>query len=138
MNKVSALQSFAGFDDFLGYLAISAALLAVFLALYVRITPYREIALIRDGNRAAAYSLAGTLIGMAIPLASAIEHSVNPIDMAIWGAIALAVQVIVYGLARLALPDIARDIPAGKEAAGIFVGAVSLAAGILNAACMTY
>ncbi|MFN0164466.1 MAG: DUF350 domain-containing protein [Burkholderiales bacterium] len=137
MNKSQWLHSFAGFDDFLGYLLIAAVLFAVFIAIYVRITPYREFALIRDGNRAAAYSLSGTVLGMVIPLSSAVEHSVNPIDMAIWGFIALAVQLVVYALARLALPNIAADIPAGKEASGIFLGAMSLAAGILNAACMT-
>ncbi|MBL8379456.1 MAG: DUF350 domain-containing protein [Burkholderiales bacterium] len=138
MFKTQVLQSFAGFDEFLGYLCIAAGLLILFVALYVRITPYREIALIREGNRAAAYSLSGTLLGMAIPLASAIEHSVNPVDMVIWGAIALAVQLLVFVLARMALPNVATDIPAGKEASGLFLGVVSLAGGILSAACMTY
>ena len=138
MMKLQILESFGGFDDFLIYLAISAALLAIFLAIYVRITPYREVALIREGNIAAAFSLSGTVIGMAIPLANAIEYSVNPIDMAIWGAIALLVQLLVFVIARITLPHIAEDIPAGKQASGIFLGAISIAAGILNAACMTY
>ena len=138
MTKYQILESFGGFDDFLIYIAISAALLAIFLAIYVRITPYREVTLIREGNIAAAFSLSGTLIGMAIPLANAVEYSVNPIDMAIWGAIALLVQLLVFVIARITLPHIAADIPAGKQASGIFLGAISIAAGILNAACMTY
>ena len=138
MTKYQILESFGGFDDFLIYIAISAALLAIFLAIYVRITPYREVALIREGNIAAAFSLSGTVIGMAIPLANAVEYSVNPIDMAIWGAIALLVQLLVFVIARITLPHIAADIPAGKQASGIFLGAISIAAGILNAACMTY
>ena len=138
MTKYQILESFGGFDDFLIYIAISAALLAIFLAIYVRITPYREVALIREGNIAAAFSLSGTVIGMAIPLANAVEYSVNPIDMAIWGAIALLVQLLVFVIARITLPHIAADIPAGKQASGIFLGAISIEAGILNAACMTY
>ena len=138
MTKYQILESFGGFDDFLIYIAISAALLAIFLAIYVRITPYREVGLIREGNIAAAFSLSGTVIGMAIPLANAVEYSVNPIDMAIWGAIALLVQLLVFVIARITLPHIAADIPAGKQASGIFLGAISIAAGILNAACMTY
>jgi putative membrane protein len=39
---------------------------------------------------------------------------------------------------RLFLPDLTRQINDGKVAAGVFLGALSLAAGILNAACMTY
>ena len=138
MFKLQMMESFAGFDDFLLYLAISSVLLGVFVAIYVRITPYREIALIRDGNMAAAFSLSGTLIGMVIPLANAVKFSVNPVDMAIWGFIALMVQLLVFVIARMALPHIAEDIPAGKQASGFFLGAVSIAAGILSAACMTY
>ena len=41
MTQYQILESFGGFDDFLLYLAISGVLLAVFVALYVRITPYR-------------------------------------------------------------------------------------------------
>jgi putative membrane protein len=136
--KTEILESFAGFDDFLIYLAIAAALLMVFVAIYVRITPYHEVPLIREGNKAAAFSLSGTLLGMIVPLAHAVEYSVNPVDMAIWGFIALAVQLIVYVIARITLPNIAKDIPAGKEASGIFLGAISLGAGILSAACISY
>ena len=138
MTKYQVLESFGGFDDFLLYLAISGVLLAMFVTIYVKITPYREIALIRDNNMAAAFSLSGALIGMVIPLANAVEYSVNPIDMAIWGFLALAIQLLVFVIARIALPNIAVDIPAGKTAPGFFLGAISIAAGILNAACMTY
>ncbi|MBL0125300.1 MAG: DUF350 domain-containing protein [Betaproteobacteria bacterium] len=138
MTQYEILESFGGFDDFLLYLAIASVLLAVFVAIYTRITPYREIALIRDNNMAAAFSLSGALIGMVVPLANAVEYSVNPIDMAIWGFIALAIQLIVFVIARIALPNIVVDIPAGKQAAGFFLGAISIAAGLLNAACMTY
>ncbi len=138
MTQYQILESFGGFDDFLLYLAISCVLLAIFVALYVKITPYREIALIRDNNMAAAFSLSGAMIGMVIPLAIAVKYSVNPIDMAIWGFLALAIQLLVFVVARIALPNIVVDIPAGKTAPGFFLGAISIAAGILNAACMSY
>lgn len=138
MTQLHIMESFGGFDDFLLYLAISGVLLAMFIAIYVRITPYRELALIRDNNMAAAFSLSGTVIGMVIPLANAVEYSVSPVDMAIWGFIALGIQLLVFVIARIALPNIAQDIPAGKQAAGFFLGAISIAAGVLNAACMTY
>jgi putative membrane protein len=138
MARYQLMESFAGFDDFLVYLGIAAALLAVFVAIYVRITPYREIALIRDGNSAAAFSLSGTIIGMVLPLASALENSVNLVDLAVWCTIALAVQIVVFIVARIALPNIVKDIPADKQASGIFLGAISIAAGLLNAAAMSY
>ncbi|MBS1222013.1 MAG: hypothetical protein H6R23_1633, partial [Proteobacteria bacterium] len=45
---------------------------------------------------------------------------------------------LAYGVSRLLLPNLARNIPAGHIASGVFVGILSLAIGILNAACMTY
>lgn len=132
------VTSIRGLDDFLVYLAASILLVVIFLWIYIHITPYREIRLIREGNAAAAASLSGALLGFVIPLASAVAHSVALIDMLLWGAIALVIQLIAFGVVRLFVPTIGVDIPAGKVAPGVFVGAVALAVGILNAACMTY
>jgi putative membrane protein len=131
-------DSFAGFDDFLVYLAVALVLLALYIAIYIRVTPYREIALIRTGNMAAAYSLSGAVIGFVIPLASAIEHSVSLVDMAIWGLVAMLVQLGAYVAVKLTIPTLARDIPDGHVAQGFFMGAMAIAVGLLNAACMTY
>ena len=131
-------HSARGIDDFLLYLAASLVLLAVFVAIYIQITPYRELALIREGNAAAAASLSGTVIGFAIPLAQSVAQSVNVAEMAMWGAVALAVQILVFFVATRLVPDIRRHIPEGKIAAGIFLGTISIATGLLNAACMTY
>ena len=131
-------SSARGIDEFLLYLGASLLLLVVFIAIYIWITPYRELALIREGNVAAAASLSGTVLGFAIPLSQAIAQSVNLAEMAMWGAIALAVQILVFFVVTRIVPDIARDIPAGKVAPGVFLGSTSLATGILNAACMTY
>src|SRR5438552_7543269 len=102
-------DSFAGFDDFLVYLAVSLVLLALFTAIYVRITPYREFALIREGNMAASFSLSGSLLGFIVPLASAVQHSVSLIDMAIWGVIALIVQIAAFVAVKLLIPSITQD-----------------------------
>ena len=44
---------------FVLYFASGVILTGLFLAIYLRLTPYAEMALIRAGNRAAATSLAG-------------------------------------------------------------------------------
>jgi putative membrane protein len=130
-------HSARGIDDFLIYLAASLALLAAFIAIYVSITPYRELTLIREGNVAAAASLSGSVLGFSIPLAHAVAQSVNLAEMGMWGVVALMVQLLVFFVVRWIMPGIARDIPAGKLAPGLLLGALSLATGILNAACMT-
>ena len=131
-------DSFAHFDNFLAYLGVALVLVAVFLVIYVRVTPYREIALIRAGNLAASFSLSGSLLGFVVPLAAAIQYSVGLVDMALWGLVALVVQLLAFVAARLVIPSIAQDIPEGKTAQGFFLGCLSLAVGLLNAACMSY
>ena len=130
--------SIAGLPSFVLYLLASFVLLAVFLAVYLSITPYKEITLIREGNTAAAASITGAMLGFVIPLANAIIHSANLADMVMWGVIALIVQSIVYAVVTRMIPRIASGIPEGKVAQGVFLGAVSVSTGILNAACITY
>lgn len=131
-------ESISTLPAFLTYFAVALAILLGFLCVYVNFTPYREIALIREGNAAAAVSLSGTLIGFALPVANVIENSHNLVDLALWSAIACAVQLATFLAARIALPQIASDIPAGKMAPAIFLAALSIAVGLVNAACMEY
>ena len=131
-------DSFATFDDFLVYLAVAVTILAVFIAIYIRVTPYREIQLIREGNMAASFSLSGALLGFIVPLASAIQHSVSLLDMALWGAIAMLVQLAAYVVVKLLIPTLTQDIPNNKGSTGFFLGSLSLGVGLLNAACMSY
>ena len=130
--------SLSGFDDFLVYFGLAIAFVAAFLWIYLLVTPYKEIQLIRAGNAAAAWSLGFTLLGLSLPLAAAIIHSVNPWDMMLWAAIALVVQILVFVVVRLLLPEVTRHIQEGQVASGAFLGMLSLAAGVLNAASMTY
>jgi putative membrane protein len=129
-------HSLAGLPLFALYFTVCSLLLVLFIALYIRVTPYPEIQLIREGNMAAAYSLSGAVIGFVLPLASAVTHSASLLDMLIWGLIALAVQILVYRIVQSLLPRLAHDIPEGKLAPGLVVGTLALATGILNAACM--
>ena len=125
-------------DDFLIYLVLSLTLLAAFTWLYDKVTPYNELTLIRNGNSAAAIAYSGAIIGLALPLASAVAHSVNPVDMIIWGVFALGVQVLVYFLVRRLLPQLNDHIPADHTGPAIMLAATSIGAGIVNAACLTY
>ena len=132
------LQSIAGLPNFLIYFALALALLALFVTIYLQVTPYRELELIRGGNVAAAISLSGALIGFILPLASAIAHSVNPVDMVVWALIALILQLIVYALTARLVPHFREAIESGHNAPAVLLAALAIAVGILNAACLTY
>ena len=131
-------ESLAGLPAFFLYFALSLALLAVFLAVYVAITPYKELSLIREGNAAAAATLSGVLVGFALPLGSAVAHSVSLLDMLVWAVVALIAQLVAYAAVRLAVPKVVQDVRDGQVASGVFLGSVAASVGILNAASMTY
>ncbi|MGH8705646.1 MAG: DUF350 domain-containing protein [Burkholderiales bacterium] len=130
--------SLSGFDEFLIYAGLSIAFIYIYMIVYLWITPYNEVKLIKDGNVAAALGLSGSVLGFTFPLAAAIVHSVHPWDMMLWALIAGVVQLLVYVAVRYTLLNVSRRIPDGQIATGIVLAAISLAAGILNAACMTY
>jgi putative membrane protein len=128
----------ATLPNFLIYFAASLALTAVFLLVYTRVTPYREWALIRAGNNAAAVSLSGAALGFILPLASTITHSVSWLDMVVWAVVAMIVQLATYLLARLLKPELPEAIAAGTTAPAISLAAMSVGVGILNAACLSW
>lgn len=135
MNPATYL---AGLPAFLAYFAVAVALLAAFAYLYTHSTPHKEWALIKANNPAAATAYGGSIIGFVLPLHSAISNSVNLIDCVLWGVVALVVQIATFLVLRLLIRDLPRRIHDGEIASGIFVAALSIAVGILNAASMTY
>jgi len=121
---------------YLVILSVSTALLAIGISVYALVTPYRELSLIRRGNSAAAYSLGGGALGLMVAVASAAANSAGVRGMLAWAAIALVVQLGLHGITGLALSDQNEAVAANRVGAGIFLGAVSLAVGLVNAACL--
>ena len=126
------------FPNFVRYVVVGFALAGLFLWIYVLITPWREFALIRAGNSAAAMALVGALLGFCLPLANTIAHSSSLTDVVLWSLVALLVQVAVHIALRFMMPHLKQAIEANETAAGITAGGFSLSFGLINAACLTY
>ena len=112
-------------QSFLAYLVTATALTLIYIFVYIWVTPHPEIA------------FAGSLVGFSLPLASVIAHSVALTDCVIWGLIAILVQVFIFFLVRLPIRGISERIEKGETSSGLWLGAASLAGGLLNAACMS-
>ena len=132
------LQSLAGLPAFLLYFCTAIIAVIAYLLVYTRVTPHNEFQLIRDNDPAAAIALGLSLVGFSLPVVSAIAHSANVVDCLIWSLIALAVQIAVYFLVKIPVPNLSTRIAQGEMASAIWLGLASLAAGALNAACMIY
>jgi putative membrane protein len=132
------MEYFVGLPTFVTYFATAVVLVTVYLTVYTLATPHNEFALIRANNVAAAIALGLSLLGFALPVASAIFHAQSLADCLVWGLIALVVQIAVYWLVRVLLPGLSDKIAADQVGPALFLGLVSLTGGILNAASMTY
>lgn len=131
-------QALLKLPDFALFFAVSLALVGLYLLVYTLATLHNEFGLIRQNNVAAALSLGLSLTGFALPLSSAVVHSTTIADLLVWGVVAIIIQLIVYLLVRIVLPNLSARIAAGELAAALFLGAASLAAGVINAAAMSF
>ena len=119
------------------HLLTGVAFLAIFVFVYLRVTPHKELALIRAGNGAAALGLAGAVIGFSIALSRSIEVSGSLSEAAIWATIALVAQIGAQFIAQLAFPKLYTAIEDNNWAAAIVKAGTAIAIGLINAACMT-
>ena len=136
---LDAINTFlAGLIPFLMYFSLAIVLMLLFMRIYTWITPHHEWDLIRDNNPAAAIAFGGALIGFSLPLSSAITQSMSLLDCAVWGAVALIVQLLIFTVVRFLLKSLSERIIKSEIAAGIFTAACAIAVGLINAASMTY
>jgi putative membrane protein len=108
-----------------------------FFVIYTRITPYNEVALIRQGNHAAALSLGGTLIGFSLTIASALLHTPDYNQFLGWAGGAMLVQVLVFHVATRLLNMSKDQIEANNAAFGGLLGALSISIGLVNAGAIS-
>lgn len=109
------VQAFAsGFPVMVLHLGVTLGLLILGALIYALLTPWREIALIRDGNPAAAVAFAGVLLGLAIPLAVSLSVSTSVRDVALWGVATLVLQLLAFRIVDLILTGLPQRIQDGE------------------------
>lgn len=133
---------FTGFQQgataFLIAFVVAGLFTIAFKYVYQWVTPYNEKALIRQGNQAAAIALAGALIGYVLPLASALSHTVSLPEFCAWALLAGVIQIAVFtGVRFVALKDVKARVENNEISIGVYMAGISIAVGLLNAACMT-
>jgi len=134
------MDSLAGLANFAMYFAISIVYLFIFKIVYAFVTPHDEWKLVKEQqNVSAAIGFGGAMIGFSLALASAASNSLGLIDFTLWGIVAVIAQSFAFALLRFTfMPKIAERINNNEISAGVMLAAVSVAVGLLNAACMTY
>lgn len=123
------------------FLVTSLAVLALFFFLYAKVTPYDDYKMIfEENNTASALGFGGAILGLCIPLYSALVNSISYLDFATWAIIAMVVQLLfAFGMTRLGGKfSVERHISNGDVAVGILMAFMSIAIGLLNAGSMSY
>ena len=134
----AVIHSFlVGFPVLILHSSVTLAMLAIGVLFYIKITPYDEIELVRAGNSAAAASLAGAIIGLAIPLALSMASSVTIWEILIWGPVTLFLQLIAFRFTDLILKDLPKRITDGEMGAALLLISIKLAVAAINAAAVT-
>jgi putative membrane protein len=138
MSIDAVLQSLlAGFPYLMLHFGVTLAIWLAGVWLYTVSTPYRELTLIRQNNPAAAITLGGAMLGLAIPLAFAMAASVNVVDILIWGGVTILVQIVVFRAIDLVLRGLPKRVEAGEIGPAILVSATKLSVAAFNAAAVT-
>ena len=122
---------------YLKYFGVALVMLVVFAFAYLKITPARELELIKNGNLACALSLSGAMIGFCITLVSSMLHSVGMLSFMIWGFAAAVIQILVYFAATHLIKDANQELLNNNVAVGVLFFGLSVSIGILNAASLS-
>ena len=133
-NILPTLQS--GLPVLLAQFVTALALLGLGSLCYMRLTPFHEAQLIRQGNTAAGVVLMGTLIALSLPVAATLATSHVVLDILIWGLVAMVIQLLVFVAPTRVMRDLPAMIEAGNVAAALLVIGIQLAISILNAGAM--
>ena len=121
----AAIQSFlAGIPFLLSHFGVTVLMLVIGVFIYMWITSHDERKLIREGNTAAAVSLAGAILGLAIPLAFCMASSVNVYDIVIWGIVTLVIQLATFWIIDIWLRDLSKRIEEGQVGTAILLVSV--------------
>ena len=127
----------AGLPVLILQLATTTGIFIAGLVIYFSLTPYRELALLRQGNVAAAVVMAGEMLALVVPLGAMLAHSVSIPDIVLWGAVAIILQLIAAAAVAVVVRHLPAAIERGEVAPALVVAAAQISAGILNAAAMS-
>ena len=127
----------AGLPVLIVHLALTTAIFVAGLVVYIWVTPYRELALVREGNAAAGIALAGMMLALVIPLAATMANSVSTPDILLWGSIAVVLQLIAFAAVTILLRRLPAAIERGEIASALVLAAAQISCGLLNAAAMS-
>jgi putative membrane protein len=132
-----ALQAYVtGLPVFLFQGSLALLLWSAGVGIYVALTPHNEFKLVREGNVAAGMTLGAAVIGIAIPMAATLSTSHSLLDLAVWGATSLVLQLAAFRVVDFLIKDLSGRIAKGEVAAASVLMGVKLGTALITASAL--
>lgn len=129
-----ALNSLAaGLPWLIFYLVVVTVIYLLGIIIYIRLTPHKELALVQEGNMAAAISFSALVIGLALPLAACLVNKFGLIDVAIWGTVSLFLQLFLFRVTDAIFRGMPERIEANEVPAATVLAAFKIAGSLILA-----
>lgn len=129
------IQAFAnGFPAALLQAAVTLVILMGAVMVHALLTPHKDVGQIRAGNAAAAISLGGVILGLALPLSRSLSASTSVIETAIWGLAISVVVLLIFRLIDILLRGLPQRVQEGEVSAAALLVAAKLGAALVVAA----
>jgi putative membrane protein len=131
------VQAFAsGFPVMLLHAGVSLLLLAIGSGVYALLSPNHEVRRIREGNPAAAVSLASVVLGLAMPLAASFAAAASLLEIELWGFAVSVLALLVFSLLDFSLVGLPQRMHEGDVSAAVLLAAARLGASLILAAAL--
>lgn len=141
MRRKAIIMFLNYFLSFGLFFLTSIAVVALFFFLYAKVTPYDDYQMIfSENNTASALGFGGAVLGLCIPLYSALTNSISYVDFVTWAGVAMFVQLLfAFVMTRFGGRfSVEKHINDGDISVGILMAFMSIAIGLLNAGSMSY
>lgn len=108
--------------------AVSSLIILLTIFIFIKLTKYNDWEEISKGNAAAAMALGGKVFGVGNIMRFAVVTNNSPGQTVIWGAIGLALLILVYLAFEWLTPrlDVNREIASGNLAVGLLAMVFSI------------
>jgi putative membrane protein len=124
----------SGLPEMFLHAGIAVGFLVFGVFLFIWLTPYDDMKLLKDGNVASAISLFGIIVGLAIPLSFCLAQTSTVLDLIVWGSFTVAIQLFAFKVSTWLLSELPERIERGEISAALVLLGVKLAAALINSA----
>ena len=129
-----ALNSLAaGFPHLIFYLLAMTAIYLVGLIVYVKLTPYRELELVQQGNMAAAVTFSALVVSLSLPLAACMAGKYSIAISVVWGIVSVVLQILLFRVTDAVFKGMPERIANNEVPAATVFASFKIAGSILLA-----